>query len=261
MLADVINQLYTFFSRIMHEGEHALHMSEFELVLAVIVVLLILLVLVVWWKRRVDRYNETVWRAGRYTANDPYKERDMLKVVRPKDPWIVADPIGGSEVGEAMEVESLTDFMKKATPIRSPIESSSDAVAIPISDSSPDQAVRSAPQELQSGVRSVPHPALTVPQRDLPMQAGWYPDPFGMEGFFRYWDGGRWTGSISKRGGQQRSDSSDVASLGKENVGHGHADTISASDKSSFSEESSLLRPENNRDDSNGDGSNRNVII
>ncbi|MCL5885739.1 MAG: DUF2510 domain-containing protein, partial [Actinobacteria bacterium] len=183
------------------------------------------------------------------------------KAVRSKDPWIVADPIGGSEVGEAMEVESLTDFMKKATPIQSPAESSNDTVAIPKSDSLPDQAVRPVSQELQSGARSAPHQALTTPQRDLPMQAGWYPDPSGMEGFFRYWDGGRWTGSISKRGERERSDSSDVASPGKKNSGHDHADTVSASGNPSFSQESSLLRAENGRDGSNRDGSNRDVII
>ena len=261
MMADVINKLYAFFSRIMHQGERVLHMSEFELVLAVVVVLLILLILVVWWKRRVDRYNEAVWRAGRYTANDPYKERDMIKAVRSKDPWIVADPIGGSEVGEAMEVESLTDFMKKATLIQSPVESSNDTVVIPKSDSLPDQAVRSVSQELKLGARSAPHQALTTPQRDLPMQAGWYPDPSGMEGFFRYWDGGRWTGSISKRGGQQRSDSSDVAPPGKENSGHDHADTVSTSGNPFSSQELSLPRAENNQDGSNRDGGNQDIII
>ncbi len=222
MVADVVNSLYNFFNHAIHQGEHVLHMSELELVLTVIAVLFVLLLLVVWWKRRVDRYNEAVWKAGRYTANDPYKERDMLKVVQPKDPWIVADPIGGSEVGEAMEVESLTDFMKKATPIQSSTEPDNGAVTVIKSTLSAQSSGIDEPlssqievpvfHESRTGVRPVPDHGLATLQQETDMPAGWYPEPSGMAGFFRYWDGNRWTGSISKREGHQSSGSSDLAS-------------------------------------------------
>lgn len=270
MAAGVIGKLYTFFGRIMYHGEHALHMNEFELVLTVIGILIVLLVLVVWWRRRVERYNEAVWRAGRYTANDPYKERDMLRVARPRDPWIVADPIGGSEVGEAMEVESLTDFMKKAAPIQSSVDLDNDAVTVIRGESTTRSTTRSSKideslparaevpvfHESGSGVRPAPDRGLSTLRREAPTKAGWYPDPSGMEGFFRYWDGNRWTGSISKKERYQSSSSSDIASPGVDDTKSGLAGTAPASGNVSSLQESHSPGAE-----SSGGDSNRDVII
>ncbi|MHB8263190.1 MAG: DUF2510 domain-containing protein [Acidimicrobiales bacterium] len=209
LTASTVNSFYSFFTKLTSRAEHTFHINETELMASVVGVLVVLLILVILWKRRVDRYDEAVWRAGQYTANDPYKDAGMLKPPLPKDPWLVADPIGGPAVGEAMKVASLTEFMEKQAQAEQssagkfPTESSPSQVLRPSQERPPakplpttggNAAALSAPA---AHTAPAAHVGSNGQSAELP-PAGWYPDPSGIQAMLRYWDGNRWTASISR---------------------------------------------------------------
>ncbi len=222
LTASTINSLYVFLTKLTSRAERIFHLDEAELAASVIGILVILLVLVILWKRRVDRHNERVWRAGQYTANDPYKDAGKLNVVPAKDPWLVADPIGGPEVGEAMKVASLTEFMQDQAQAEQPSPANNPAGFSPLLErpSRGQHSIERFPEGFATGsasptARSGPeaysapmvfagpaanHVSPAGQSVEIP-PAGWYPDPSGLQAMMRYWDGNRWTGSISRANG------------------------------------------------------------